>query len=102
MGAIQIKNVPEHLHDEIRSRAAAKGMTVSDYMLDLAKRDLTRPTVREWVAMVRAGWDENPPRGDWDTAEILRQERQEREEELLRAMGYDSLPDPDDENNDSG
>jgi antitoxin FitA len=97
MGAIQIKNVPEELHQAIRSRAAQKGKTVSDYMLDLAKRDLSKPTVQEWVAMVRAGWGPEPTHSDVDTADIIRRDWKEREDQILRAMGYDSLPDPDDD-----
>ena len=97
MGAIQIKNVPEELHDTIRSRAAAKGKTVSDYMLDLAKRDLGRPTVQEWLAMVRAGRGAEPALGDADTAEMIRQDWKERTDQILRAIGFESLPDPDDE-----
>jgi plasmid stability protein len=94
MGAIQIKNVPEDLHDAIRSRAAAKGKTVSDYMLDLAKRDLAKPTVQEWVARVRS---REPVGGDFDTAELIRQNRKERTDQILRAVGFASLPDPDDD-----
>jgi hypothetical protein len=97
MGAIQIKNVPEELHDAIRSRAAAKGKTVSDYMLDLAKRDLGKPTVQEWVARVRSRWGEEPVRGDFDTAELIRQGWEERTDQILRAIGSTSVSDPDDE-----
>ena len=97
MGAIQIKNVPEDLHDAIRSRAEEKGKTVSEYMLDLARRDLGKLTVQEWVARVRSRPGEEPVRGDFDTAEMIRQDWKEREGQILRAMGYSSLPDPDDD-----
>lgn len=97
MGAIQIKNVPPELHDAIRSRAAAKGKTVSDYMLDLAKRDLGKPTVQEWLAMVRAGRGPVPALGDADTAETIRQDWEERIDQIMRAIGSTSVSDPDDE-----
>lgn len=97
MGAIQIKNVPEELHDAIRSRAAQEGKTVSEYMLDLAKRDLRKPTVQEWVARVRSGWGEEPVHGDFDTADLIRQLRKERTDQILRAIGSASVSDPDDE-----
>ena len=45
---IQVKNVPEHLHEAVRRRAAGEGMTVSDYVLDLIERDLAVPSRREW------------------------------------------------------
>jgi hypothetical protein len=97
MGAIQIKNVPEELHEAIRSRAAQKGKTVSDYMLDLAKRDLGKPTVQEWVAMVREGWGPEPTGGDVDTAEIIRQGRKERIDQIMLAIGSESVLGPADE-----
>jgi antitoxin FitA len=97
MGAIQIKNVPEELHDAIRSRAAEKGKTVSDYMLDLAKRELGRPSVQEWVARVRSRVSEEAVRADFDAAETIRQNRKERVDQVLRAAGFESPPDPDDE-----
>jgi plasmid stability protein len=50
MGAIQIKNVPEDLHEAIRSRAAEEGKTVSAYALDLIRHDLEVPSMRSWLA----------------------------------------------------
>lgn len=46
---IQVKNVPEPLHQAVRRRAAAEGMTVSGYVLDLIERDLALPSRREWL-----------------------------------------------------
>lgn len=97
MGAIQIKNVPEELHDAIRSRAAQEGKTVSEYMLDLAKRDLGKPTVQEWVARVRSRWGAEPVGGDFDTAELIRQDWKERTDQILRAIGSTSVSDPDEQ-----
>jgi hypothetical protein len=98
MGAIQIKNVPEELHDAIRSRASQEGKTVSDYMLDLAKRDLGKPSVQEWVARVRSRWGEEPVGGDFDTAELIRKDWEERTDHILRAIGSTPASHPDDEN----
>ena len=50
MGALQVKNIPPYLHDAIRRRAAEQGLTVSDYVLDLVRRDLAVPHQREWFA----------------------------------------------------
>jgi plasmid stability protein len=48
MGAIQVKDVPEELHEELRRRAVPEGMTLADYVLDLIRRDLGLPGRREW------------------------------------------------------
>jgi antitoxin FitA len=50
MGALQVKNIPPDLHDAIRRRAAEQGLTVSDYVLELVRRDLAVPSQREWFA----------------------------------------------------
>jgi len=46
---IQIRNVPEKLHRKLKARAAAEGMTLTDYVAALIKRDLQRPSVAEWM-----------------------------------------------------
>lgn len=50
---IQIRNVPEAVHRELRSRAAAAGMSFSDYLLSEVVRVAERPPVAEVLA--RAG-----------------------------------------------
>ncbi len=84
MGAIQIKNVPEELHAAIRSRAAEEGRTVSDYVLDLIRRDLELPTMRQWLARLRP---RGANRSSVDTVELLHQIRDERGDELARRVG---------------
>lgn len=49
MSAIQVKNVPPALHDRLRARARLEGRNLSDYVLDVLRRDLTVPTTREWL-----------------------------------------------------
>jgi antitoxin FitA len=49
MSAIQVKDVPEALHAELRRRAKAEGMTLSEYVLDVLRRDLTVPGQRQWL-----------------------------------------------------
>ena len=43
MGAIQVKDVPEELHEALRRRAIQEGMTLADYVLDLIRRDSACP-----------------------------------------------------------
>ncbi|HUA73380.1 MAG TPA: hypothetical protein VL988_01320 [Solirubrobacteraceae bacterium] len=47
---IQIRNVPDDLHKELKARAAQNGKTLSDYLLDELRLLSPRPTMQEWVA----------------------------------------------------
>jgi hypothetical protein len=51
---IQIKNVPESLHAELRRRAEEKGLTIRDYVLMLIEKDQRIPTKRQWLAELDA------------------------------------------------
>ena len=44
---IQIRNVPEELHRKLKMRAAAKGVSLSDYLLEAAERLVEVPTPEE-------------------------------------------------------
>lgn len=52
MSSIQIRNVPEQLHRELKARAATTGMTLSDYLLEEIRDVATRPTMRQWLDRV--------------------------------------------------
>jgi plasmid stability protein len=47
MSMVQIRNVPDDLHRELKSRAALAGMSVSEYLLLELRRSLERPTRNE-------------------------------------------------------
>ncbi len=47
---IQIRNVPDEMHRELKVRAARAGMTLSDYLLAELRALAVRPTMREWLA----------------------------------------------------
>ena len=51
---IQIRNVPNAVHRELKARAALEGMTLSDYLLAGLRRDLERPTLTELRERLRA------------------------------------------------
>ena len=53
---IQIRNVPEDLHRDLKVRAARTGMTLSDYLLAELRALAVRPTMREWLARSES-WD---------------------------------------------
>lgn len=47
---IQIRNVPDDLHRELKMRAAAAGMSMSDYI----KRELSRKSRKSTIKEIRA------------------------------------------------
>jgi plasmid stability protein len=79
MSAIQVKNVPPDLHAAVRRRAESEGKTVSDYILDLLRRDLALPSRREWVARL----EQRRPVERVDSAAVLEGVRNTRDDELL-------------------
>ena len=50
---IQIHNVPDDLHRNIKARAAAKGKTMSQFFVELAQAELRRPDIDALIARVR-------------------------------------------------
>ena len=54
MSAIQVKNVPPELHDELRRRAAAEGKTVGEVILESLRRDLRKQDMHEWLERIAA------------------------------------------------
>jgi hypothetical protein len=85
MGAIQVKDVPEELHEALRRRAIQEGMTMADYVLDLIRRDLVLPSRREWLE--RLASREPVDLGPDDVVEALQAARAEREAQLDAALG---------------
>jgi plasmid stability protein len=69
---IQIRNVPESLHREIKSRAARAGMSLSDYLLAELRQLAERPTLEEVRARL-ARYPEVTP--TLSPAEAVRAER---------------------------
>jgi hypothetical protein len=78
MKYVQVKNVPPDVHEALRRRAGGEGMTMSEYVLALIRRDLQLPTQREWLSLLR----EDPPVDIGDPAEAVHEARAERELEL--------------------
>jgi antitoxin FitA len=75
MPMIQIRNVPDALHRELKSRAARAGMTLSDYLLREVRRVAERPTPEEVLARIEA---RHRPDLEETTAEAVRAERDAR------------------------
>jgi antitoxin FitA len=50
---IQVRNVPDETHRTLRARAAAAGVSLSDYALGELERAARRPPVAELLARAR-------------------------------------------------
>ena len=44
---IQIRNVPDDVHREVKARAARAGMSLSDYLLREVKRSVEAPAIED-------------------------------------------------------
>ena len=83
MSNLQIKNVPQKLHAELRLRAELDGLSLRDYVLGLLEREVALPTVQEWLEELdRLG----PTKTTESAAEMIAAVRREREAELEERM----------------
>jgi plasmid stability protein len=73
---IQIRNVPERLHQELTRRARAMGQTLTRYIEDILRRELSRP-VRDEV--FRSIASREPVDLGRPASDIIRAERRKRE-----------------------
>ncbi len=69
---IQIRNVPDELHQELKARAALAGQSLSDYLLTLIRRASAQATPEEMRAILarREPVDLEP-----DPARVIREAR---------------------------
>jgi len=72
---IQIRNVPDGLHRQLKSRAALAGMSLSDYLLNEIRQVAARPTLDEMRARLERRSSVNP---SVSPAELIRAERDNR------------------------
>jgi plasmid stability protein len=71
---IQIRNVPDRLHRELRRRAKSRGQSLTAYIEEILEREAARPDPEEVFARIRA----LPPIApDLPSAELIRAERRE-------------------------
>ncbi|HEV2136721.1 MAG TPA: hypothetical protein VGR47_21055 [Terracidiphilus sp.] len=72
---IQVRNVPETLHRNLKARAAMAGMTLSDYLLGELREIAARPTLAEFRERLHA---RVPVSVALDTGRLVREERAAR------------------------
>ena len=69
---IQIRNVPESLHRQLKSRAALAGMSLSEYLLREIRQIAERPTIEEFRARLK---QRSPVTPSVPPADLIRAER---------------------------
>jgi len=72
---IQVRDVPEHVHGTLKSRAAREGMSLSDFIKRELERAAERPTMREWLERTR---EAKPIPAKRSAARMIRELRDER------------------------
>ena len=72
---IQIRNVPDRLHETLKARAAREGMSLSDFIKRELERTAERPTMREWLELTKRA---KPIMAKRSAAEIVRELREAR------------------------
>ncbi|MEM9033351.1 MAG: hypothetical protein AAGD18_02065 [Actinomycetota bacterium] len=75
MKMVQIRNVPDDVHRQLKARAALLGQSLSDYALAELRRSLERPTRDELLERVRSRANADV---DIDVVAIVREERDSR------------------------
>jgi plasmid stability protein len=72
---IQLRNVPDALHRELKARAAMSGVSLSDYLLAEIKEIAEKPTLAELRARLH---QYTPIASRIDSARLVREERESR------------------------
>lgn len=72
---IQLRNVPEALHRQLKARAAMAGLSLSDFLIREARKIAEQPTPEEMAERLR---QREPYRGKLSPTEALREERDSR------------------------
>jgi plasmid stability protein len=72
---IQVRDVPEHVHSTLKSRAAREGMSLSDFIKRELERAAERPTMQEWLDRTQRT---KPISAKIAATRILREMRDER------------------------
>lgn len=64
MANLQVKRVPDDLYAAAQERAAAEGLTLSDFVLRNLRRELALPSKSEWLRSVEAHHPRTPIKVD--------------------------------------
>jgi len=76
---LQIRGIPIAARDKLRRKAESKGVSMSQYLIDLIRQDVEKMSVEEWIEMML-----KQPRSGITSGEIQQALRESREEEDSR------------------
>lgn len=76
---LQIRGIPVKARDALRRKAESKGVSMSQYLIDLIRQDVEKMTVEEWIEMMR-----RRPRSSITSEQVQQALREAREEEDSR------------------
>lgn len=72
---IQVRDVPDSVHNSLKSRAARQGMSLSDYIKGELERVAERPTLQEWLERTQQA---KPIPANRTAAQVIRELRDRR------------------------
>ncbi len=72
---IQVRNVPNKLHAELKRRAKLRGQSLTEYLEDLLEREVSYPPLEEVIARIES---REPVRLSRSVAEMIKEERARR------------------------
>jgi len=90
---IQVRNVPDEVHETLRKRAAEERKSLSEYVLGELERVASRPTMSEALARIKEREQIELP---MSAAELIREGREERTDDVMEALGIDAATESDD------
>ncbi len=70
---LQIRDVPEDVHRTLKSRAAASGVSLSEYVRTVLARTASRPTSDELARRIAARGAAEPGETTQDTVRAIRE-----------------------------
>ena len=83
---LQIRGIPVKTRDRLRRKAESKGVSMSQYLIDLIDREVETMPLEEWIAMVR----KNPPVDiGMSAADLLKEIHDEEDARWDEYFGFD-------------
>jgi hypothetical protein len=81
---LQIRDLPDDLHQTLRQRAATRGLSLRQYALEILREHCHQPTLDEWLdGLSRL----TPVSLSAPAADAVREAREAEEAELADALG---------------
>lgn len=80
---IQVRNVPDRLHRELKRRAKLRGQTLTSFIEEILEREVALPPREEVFEAIRS---QEPIDLGVSFADLIREEREEREQRLHSSL----------------